>query len=187
MKRARTKGPLHWTGGLTAGPAHQALRIIARRAAERLFETLDLRVVHAGSFSPHEERWTAPVAILPFTGSQVAGSLLVASPFELMAGRAIADFDDVEALVDWSCELANLLMGSLKTALLQQGVILELGVPTSVLGNDVRIASLTADATGMLFRRGDHVIHVALDAYCAPEVTLHGEAARETAFDVLFF
>jgi len=94
---------------------------------------------------------------------------------------------DHDALADWSRELANLLAGSLKTALLRQGIIIELGLPASLLGSEVRIALPAATSLGLLFIAGANHLHIGLAAYLADDVALRLDEESGAPFDVLLF
>lgn len=187
MKRRRVTLSKRWSQNPVPPSTPKALQKILQRAASKLFETFDMGVVEVGTFEPADLQWTSPVAILPFTGAQLAGSLILTAPFELMGETTPSGEQDVEDLIDWSRELANLLVGSLKTALLRHNVVIELGVPTSVVGADVRVAVPGANAMGIVFARGEHLLHVALDAYFAENVVFNLDETTEATFDVLLF
>ena len=187
MKRLSLSPQKRWSKKPIPSSTPGALYKILQRAAVKLFEAFDMGVTEKGSFEPARMQWTSPVAILPFTGTQLAGSLILTGPFELMSETTPSGQQDEADLIDWSRELANLLVGSLKTALLRHSVVIELGIPTSVLGADVRVAVPGNKAMGIVFARGDHLLHIALDAYFAEHVVFNLEDERETTFDVLLF
>lgn len=186
MKPHRASGPGRWPNRPSAANA-AALTHVMRKAAERMFAALDLNVTYEGSFSIREARWADPVSILPFTGQKIAGSLLLAAPVRLMEATTPSGEQELGALIDWSRELANLLVGSLKWALLQQGVAIDLGVPASILGPDLRFAPPGDRAQGLLFCDGEHHLRLALDAYLDDGVELRTGEESLAAFDVLLF
>jgi hypothetical protein len=144
-------------------------------------------VTYSGTFTVREKRWDQPVSILPFTGQQLAGSLLLAAPIALMEQTTPSGEQTIEDLADWSRELANLLAGSLKTALMQQGIIIELGIPASVVGGEVRVALPAETGLGLVFCDGSNMLHLVLDGYLAEDVEIRAEEENGPAFDVLLF
>jgi hypothetical protein len=185
-KPFRTSRPNRWANG-PSGENRVALTQLMRSASERLFETLSMPVTYSGEFPVREKRWDQPVSILPFTGQQVAGSLLLAAPVALMVQTTPSGEHTLEDVADWSRELANLLAGSLKTALMQQGIIIELGIPASVVGGDVRIALPAETGLGLVFCDGTHMLHLVLDGYLAEDVEIRADEDNAPTFDVLLF
>ncbi len=189
----RRSRPNRWSNGPT-GQNRVALTQVARVAAERLFASLDMPATYNGTFAIQESRWADPLSILPFTGQKMAGSLLFTAPLEVISASSPSPEHDLENLIDWSRELANLLVGNLKTSLLRQGVGIELGIPTSVIGGDVRVALPGESAVGLSFQDGPHSLRVVLDAYMDKEVVIREEddeplAAEESdaSFDMMLF
>ncbi|NUO53423.1 MAG: hypothetical protein HOV80_31625 [Polyangiaceae bacterium] len=178
--------PSRWSKGVS-GTNREALTSLMRRSTEQLCTTLSIGATYVGPFAIEETRWQRPLSMLPFTGVELAGSLLLAAPFELMGETTPSGEQDHEALADWSRELANLLAGTLKTALLRQGVIIELGIPASLLGSEVRIALPAATSLGLLFVAGTNPLHIGLAAYLADDVTLRVDEGSGAPFDVLLF
>lgn len=152
---------------------------------------MDLASSYAGSFSVANMAWRDPVAILPFTGSELAGSLLVTAPIELISALAPSEDPDMDALHDWSRELANLLVGALKNTLLKQGIRIELGIPTSVIGEMVRVGVSKENAIGLLFehrgRMVNHPLHLALDVYASEDVEISCPGESPPELDCMMF
>lgn len=168
-----------------------ALVQVMRQAAERLFASMSLSASYAGSFSMNDMVWSDPVAILPFTGADVAGSLILTAPVELISALSPSGEQDLDALIDWSRELANLLVGSLKNTLLSQGIRIELGIPTSVIGEAVRVGAPRESALGLLFEhRGQlltHSLHLALDVYVSEDVKISCPGESPPELDCMMF
>jgi hypothetical protein len=158
-----------------------------RRSAEQLFDTLSIGATYVGPFAIEETRWKWPVSILPFTGQQIAGSLLLAAPLELMGETTPSSEQEIGALADWSRELANLLAGSLKNVLIGQGIFIEIGIPASMYGADVRVALPAETGLGLLFEARGMALHVGLDAYLAADVAIRPAEENGATFDVLLF
>jgi CheY-specific phosphatase CheX len=136
------------------------------------------------------------LAIIGFGGDQIRGSLLLSAsrgilstscPIENTAGPA-AD----ETLQDWGGELANQLLGRLKSRLLAHQVTILLGTPTTVSGIDLRVRSLPGElqSTPVWLYSGSDWLVVRIGAVATSEVTLSsvpdpGSAAKEG--DILLF
>ena len=184
MKTPRTSRPSRWANG--PSPENRtALTQVMRGAAERLFSSLDPCPSYTGTFPVGETRWRDPLSALPFTGREVAGTLLFAAPMEFLSRTTPTGDQEVEDLLDWSREVANLLVGSLKTGLLKQGIVIELGIPTSFVGDNVRVALPNEAAVGLLFESGDHEVRVVLDAYVEHDVRIRTDEESRTSFDIM--
>jgi len=97
-----------------------------------------------------------------------------------------------EILQDWGGELANQLLGRLKSRLLAHGVTILLGTPTTVSGLDLRVRSLPGELhfAPSWLRAGADWLVVRLDAVATGEVTLSNSpepAAAAKEGDILLF
>lgn len=185
MTRTLSIGPAAWPPTPDAPRSAFALRDVAGRAANRLFETLDMGLTRTGDLATQGMWWPAPVSMLPFTGVHVAGSLVLHAPATLMPPQHGVPADP-EVHADWARELANLLMGSIKTALLQQGLIVELGIPTSIRGNEIRIVRAGHESIGFRYERDGAELLVAVFASFAAPIDIQ-VAGEMPTFDVLLF
>lgn len=145
---------------------------LVRSAGTELFASLDLPLVHDGAFDPSRPIWSDPVSFLGFGGEKMAGSLVVSAPWPLMAKTSPVGEHQPEVLADWSRELANMMLGGLKIALLRRGLHVQIGLPTSVVSTDLRISTASRSAIGERFRLGRHALLVALDCVVAPDLVL---------------
>jgi CheY-specific phosphatase CheX len=90
------------------------------------------------------------VAVLGFGGRQMRGAVLLAASDELLVSSfpkpAVRGGLDRDALLDWSGELLNQLVGRVKAELGKHGVIIEPGTPTTISGVAVRVGAATRNA-----------------------------------------
>jgi CheY-specific phosphatase CheX len=129
------------------------------------------------------------LAIIGFAGEQLRGSLVLSANPGLLEGscpaRTVgrADATHLEILQDWVGELANQLLGRLKSRLLAHGVAIELGTPTTVSGLELRVRSCGGahPATPLWLHSGDDWLVVRLDAIAAPDTHLSASPDPSTA------
>jgi hypothetical protein len=98
----------------------------------------------------------------------------------------------IDALQDWIGELANQLLGRLKSRLLAHGIAIQLGTPTTVSGLELRVRTCTANrqATPLWLLSGDDWLVVRLDAIASPDVQLSSipdPSSSATEGEVLLF
>jgi hypothetical protein len=168
----------------------EGLAALIRNATLELFEVLAIPAEPHGSFEPTSAVWSDPVSFLGFGGDDLAGSLVVSAPWPLMAQTTPTAECQPEALADWSRELANMLVGGFKMALLARGHHVAIGLPTSIVSSNLRIATSTPQAIGERFLVKEHVLLVALDCVVAPAMRLGApepDFGQPTGGDVLFF
>ncbi len=150
---------------------------LVRSAGSELFASLDLALTHDGTFDPSQPVWSDPVSFLGFGGEKMAGSLVVSAPWPPMAQTSPVGEHQPEVLADWSRELANMMLGGLKIALLRRGLHVQIGLPTSIVSTDLRISTASRSAIGERFRLGAHALLVALDCVVAPDLVLRAPEA----------
>jgi CheY-specific phosphatase CheX len=173
----------------TSPENHAALRALVVRVADKLFESISVPVRHSGDFDARNAEWSGVVALLGFAGKQMSGSLLVSAPADLAKSVVGSSVDDLAALRDWSCELSNLLVGSLKTALLPKGITIELGIPTAVVGHELRVQSPSQVQVALSFAGEEHQLSLVLDVVIAQGVEIPEGGADDdaAAFDLMMF
>jgi hypothetical protein len=98
----------------------------------------------------------------------------------------------VDALQDWIGELANQLLGRLKSRLLAHGIAIQLGTPTTVSGLELRVRSCTGErqATPLWLLSGDDWLVVRLDAIASADAQLSASpdpSSSATEGEVLLF
>jgi CheY-specific phosphatase CheX len=119
------------------------------------------------------------LAIIGFGGDQLRGSLVLSANHGLLetscpartVGRS--DATHAEILQDWVGELANQLLGRLKSQLLAHGIAIQLGTPTTVSGLELRVRSCgDRPTTPLWLHAGSDWLVARLDAIAAPETKL---------------
>jgi CheY-specific phosphatase CheX len=116
------------------------------------------------------------LAIIGFggTGEALRGSLVVGANRGLLRRSCpVADEGSDDRLQDWLGELANQLLGRLKSRLLAHGIVIQLGTPTTVSGLELRVrCSGDRQATPLWLLAGNDWFVMRLDAIAAPGVEL---------------
>jgi CheY-specific phosphatase CheX len=96
------------------------------------------------------------VAVMGFAGFHMRGAVLLATSDELLMRTfpkpAAEGGAERDALLDWSGELLNHLMGRIKTELGMHGIVIEPGTPTTISGVGVRVGAATRNAHCMPYR-----------------------------------
>jgi CheY-specific phosphatase CheX len=141
------------------------------------------------------------LAIIGFAGTQMRGSLVLSANRGLLErSRPVAAVrvtpsvpgsapgpapspPAVDALQDWIGELANQLLGRLKSRFLAHGVAIQLGTPTTVSGLELRARSGSGgpQATPLWLLSGDDWLVVRLDAIASPDAELSTSADPSSA------
>jgi CheY-specific phosphatase CheX len=75
--------------------------------------------------------WLDPIAVIGFGGETLRGSVSFEVPWRVLQASHPSRSSATEDLVDWVGEIANLVLGKLKTKLRGQGVSIQLGLPTT--------------------------------------------------------
>lgn len=152
---------------------------LVRHVGTDLLRSLGLPALSEGPFDPSTAVWSDPVSFIGFGGPHIAGTLIVAAPWPLMARTIPIGDHRPEALADWSRELCNMALGALKISLLRRGLQLQIGLPTSIVSTDLRIATTSRDPIGQRFAcHGDDLL-LALD--CAVASGLELGAPRDAS------
>jgi CheY-specific phosphatase CheX len=141
-----------------------------RDACVELFAGYDV------AFTPTETPYTARVpdvaGIIGFSGGELRGSVLIAAPEATLLACSCLGGVDVCTL-DWVGEIANQLLGRIKSGLARYGVSIQLATPVAVRGVDLQIqAGDTQEQWALSFEtpHGLAVVHLAADV--APGVAL---------------
>jgi len=102
-------------------------------------------------FDPAGEQAHTPqdgfLAVIGFVCPQMRGSLVLSANHGILRSSCPVRTSGVEidpdTLQDWAGELANQLLGRLKSRLLAHGVTIQFGIPTTVSGLELRVRSCT--------------------------------------------
>ncbi len=159
-----------------SGELRQELSDMLRAAVTELFASLGVSLQYEGPFDPSRAVWPDPVALVGFAGEHMAGSLVLSAPWPMMAITNPVGDHGPEALADWSRELSNMTLGGVKLALLERGVHVSIGLPTSLVSTDLRIETTSRRALGHHFVHGPWPLLVALDGAVGPGLALQPPA-----------
>lgn len=163
------------------GAVRQELSSVVLRSVLDLFEALQVSLRHDGEFDAAEAVWSDPVAVVGFGGEQIAGTLVLSAPWPMMALTNPVGDRGPEALADWSRELSNMALGSIKLALLARGVSVQIGLPTSLVSTDLRIQTTSRRTIGHRFVHEPWPLLVAFDSAVVPGLALHEPTATADA------
>jgi len=134
-------------------PAERAvLREIVATSVSQVFAGFGLATCEVDDVDASSVSWYHPVAIIGFAGKGIAGTACLATPWALLKKTYPCDYDSEGDLLDWSRELSNLLLGTLKTSLLARRISVEMGIPASVISADFRMQVSAGTPLLQLFR-----------------------------------
>lgn len=160
-----------------------------------LFRDNGVAIVPSEERGPGVTQGEAIVSFIGFLGEQIRGHLTILAPVTLITEshplRRTAEIDEA-ALCDWSCELANQLLGRTKNRLLELGIVIELSTPSTALGHRLRGHDERREGFRVLHFdcHGDRLT-LLFDALAGetPPVTLRavGSGSRRVEGDILLF
>jgi len=146
--------------------ATQRIQAMAATAAAELLQAYGV------TLSPAAEGWVETdellySGVMGFVGDRVRGTCLLAAPKDTILSTAPADARPR----DWVGELANQLVGRLKSKLMQHGVTI--GVSTPVVLSGVKLSPLPrSDVAPSVFETPTGRLLVWLEVEVDPEFTL---------------
>jgi hypothetical protein len=113
-----------------------------------LLTSVGLQSFYVGTVPHRAAAWAETLAIIGLTG-KLRGSLVLSVPPSLVKRSHPCGATDPDDLGDWLAEMANLLLGRIKSSLLTQGATIQASTP------------LTLSATAFRFERfqGTPVVH----------------------------
>ena len=125
-------------------------------------------------------------SVLAFSGWQIRGSLTVRSTvsfFETTHPTAMGNSPlSQEAVADWAGEFTNQLLGRFKNKILAHGLDFQVGLPVTILGENLIEVSVTTDSVASIqLRTSNHLVGVTLLGRLAPGVELFAEPSGKAA------
>ena len=130
-------------------------------AAKSIFAGMGVQAVDADDGAFADAGADDPGAVIGFAGSQAAGTLSLRVPWRVLHSTYPCALGSEEDLLDWLREISNLVLGGIKQAFLERGIVFEIGCPSSSIAPHAPID--TAERTAM--------VHV-LEVDCAKAVIL---------------
>jgi len=160
-----------------------------RQCCCELFAAYGVSLVADGQEQAEKQRYGL-AGIIGFTGDQVKGSLLLASTVEMIAAtfpvKVASGASTEDALVDWTGELSNQLLGRIKNRLLPHGVSFALSIPVSLSGADLEQSRLVKPSLRRFALRGNGgAVHICLEAQLRGDLQLRTEPVSSTEVDVV--
>jgi chemotaxis protein CheX len=125
------------------------------------------------------------LSVIGFGGDHLRGSLVVAASNGVIrathpaAGQDGAALSDDE-LRDWAGELANQLLGRIKTKLLARGIVIQMSTPTTISAIQIRLGAARGenDSEPRTFEVAGERAQVRFEALAEPGVSLCDEQPR---------
>ena len=151
-------------------------------ATVELFDSLALPISYRGPVSLRAMRWSESLSIIGLTGP-LRGALVLSIPAELVSRCHPTRSGAPEDLGDWLAELANLLLGRVKSKLLVHGVSIELSLPLTISATAFRFERFSGAPVVYGFVHGDCPLQVALEAIGDQDLQL-GPARAAAAIPV---
>ncbi len=132
-------------------------------ATVELFASIGLPVVLTGQVSHRAVSRSESFAIIGLTG-HLRGSLILSMPAGFLMGSHPVRSRNPEDLCDWLAELANLLLGRVKSKLLVHGVSIELSTPMAISSTAFRFERFSGAPSIYEFRHEGEPLHVVFEA-----------------------
>lgn len=130
-----------------------------------------------------ETAWADTLAIIGLGGQKLRGSVVLSVPASLLARSHPTRGSTPEDLADWLAELANLLLGRIKTQLLGRGISIQLGTPVTISGTALRFHKFKGLPMVHAFRVGEERVHVVFEAIGEEGAQLSQTPDDEVALD----
>jgi CheY-specific phosphatase CheX len=165
------------------------LESIVRDATVDLFHSYD--VPFAPTHVPYTARVPDVAGVIGFSGDELRGSVLIAAPEQTLLACSCLGGVKVCSL-DWVGELANQLLGRIKSGLGRYSLSIQLATPVAVRGVDLQIqAGETQERWALSFETPYGLAFVHLAADVAPGIAFveAGPDAVESAAEgeLMFF
>ena len=142
---------------------------IASEACISLFHDYTLSLERADISGEDGSRELVYCAVIGFSSEQMRGTLLLATSSEPLGRTApVAN----SSLREWIAELANQLLGRIKSRLAERGVLLAISTPVVLRGSHLRPLT-TQQVTPLTFVCDGGCVCVWVDSVLAPELDLN--------------
>ncbi len=132
-----------------------------------------------------------PAALLGFAGPQVAGTVSLFLDWAALQRSHPKPGAEPPELLDWLRELSNLLVGKVKVTLSRRGVPINIGLPTSIVGEALGFDTSSATLKSHAFDLGGSEGVVIFDAILDPAIAwldlVENAPTEAEDADALFF
>ena len=132
-------------------------------ATLELFQSVAVPLRYQGPVSHRAVGWAESLAIIGLTG-HLRGSLILSIPSELVSSCHPTHSTVLEDVCDWLAELANLLLGRVKSKLVVHGLSIELSTPLTLSATAFRFERFSGAPTVYEFVSSERALHVVFEA-----------------------
>ena len=156
--------------------------ILSQCMAELIAE-LGIAAKHIPGVQPHLATHGSTTAFSGFGSGDLRGSFTLTGPSAVFSRlHPLPPTVTLRDLADWACELVNQATGRFRNRLLAYGVRLALGVPQSVLSDEVRLSSsLRPGRSPISFAVDDMILEGWLELEIKPGFQLPENPSAENA------
>jgi hypothetical protein len=140
-------------------------------AASGVFTSCGIAAAYVGTVPYRDTRWAETISIIGLGGPKLRGSLVLSIPGPLLAQSNPVGGTQPAELADWLGELANLLLGKIKSRLLSHDVLVELSTPLTISATDLRF-EFASPPVVYEFRAGGVPLHVVFESIAERAVRL---------------
>jgi CheY-specific phosphatase CheX len=159
------------------------LNDIVIAAVDEVLSSAGIATAYAGSEVCGASRWSELIAIIGLGGDKLCGSVVLSVPLALLARSHPARAAGRDDLADWLGELANLLLGQIKSRLLAREVSIVMSTPLTLSGTALRFHRFKGLPVTHAFRAGDADVLVMFEAVGEESAQLAVEADPSVALD----
>ncbi len=135
---------------------------VVQAEATKLFVANGLRPSFVGRVEPRLVLTTEVLSAIDFAGERTAGLLVLGMAPSLLWRSHPAGGGSAADLADWLNELANMLLGRVKLALMDYRCPIQAGTPTTIVAEDLGLSGSAAGLVMLAFKDGSEAIHVAV-------------------------
>lgn len=171
------------------GTARDAFTRLVERSVREVFDAIEPALLEVRPSDVRGRVTRDVVSSLGFASTSALGALTVAVDSSLArALHPAGSTADLEALTDWSREVSNLVVGRLKLALLSCGIVVQLALPTTVVGGVLTIHTMAPAPIALSAHWGDlGTMVVIVDVVAARDVTFEVDEVAERPQEFMMF
>ncbi len=140
-------------------------------ASGALLASVGLPTTYVGTVPHRAARWAETLSIIGL-GGKLRGSLVLSIPTQLVLRSHPTGGTGPEELGDWLAELANLLLGRIKSNLLSQGATIEMSTPLTLSATAFRFERFSGTPVVHEFDCEGETLHIVFEAIADPDLRL---------------
>jgi CheY-specific phosphatase CheX len=154
------------------------LQDIVVSASRDLLASIGFSADYVGQSFDRNVEWSDTISIIGLGGG-LRGSLVLSVPADLVRRSHPTQGTESADLADWLSELANLLLGRVKSRLLAHGVVIELSTPLTLSASQLRVEHFASPPSVYTFDVQGAKLHIVFEAVSPRDSGL--TAAHENA------